>query len=214
MVNHYTANKRRRSNDAYTPGGDPNKRPDYATITYSKIIKKLFPDVPLVIGGIEASLRRVTHYDYWSDKLMPGILVDTQADLLFYGMGEKSIIEFVNLAKKGVPVQNITNIPQTVVLVDKDTPYATKKEWDELEIASHEDCLADKKKFSRNFMHIEEESNKVKAKKLVQKVGNKQIVVNPPWPPFSEEEIDKVYDLPYTRLPHPQIQEQRHHPSL
>ncbi len=203
MVNHYTANKRKRSNDAYTPGGEANKRPDYATITYSRIIKKLYPDVPLVIGGIEASLRRVTHYDYWSGKLMPGILEDTKADLLFYGMGEKSIIDFVRLVQRGVPVHSITNIAQTVFMTGADDHYATKKEWDELEIASHEECLADKKKFSRNFMFIEEESNKVKAKKLVQRIRDKKIVVNPPWPPFSEKEIDRVYDLPYTRLPHP-----------
>jgi len=126
MVNHYTANKRKRSNDAYTPGGKPNFRPDYTTITYSKIIKDLFPDTPLIIGGIEASLRRLTHYDYWSDKLMPGILADTEADLLFYGMGEKSLVEFVKLVQKGVPVKSLTTIPQTVFKVSQDDDYATK----------------------------------------------------------------------------------------
>ncbi|MBN1819771.1 MAG: YgiQ family radical SAM protein [Prolixibacteraceae bacterium] len=203
MVNHYTANKRLRSNDAYTPGGKPGFRPDYTTITYSKIIRKLFPDVPLIIGGIEASLRRLTHYDYWSDKLMPGILADTQADLLFYGMGEKSLVEFVNLFQKGVPVKNLTTIPQTVFMIGENEEYASKPKWDEFELASHEECLQNKKSFARNFMHIEEESNKVDSRKLVQKVGNKKLVVNPPWPPLSEKEIDRVYDLPYTRLPHP-----------
>ncbi|RIH65387.1 YgiQ family radical SAM protein [Mariniphaga sediminis] len=203
MVNHYTANKRRRSNDAYTPGGRTGQRPDYASIVYSNILKKLFPEVSLIIGGIEASLRRLTHYDYWSDKLMPSILVESGADLLFYGMGEKAIVEFARLVQRGVPVENLTTIPQTVFCVEEDARYATKKEWDELELASHEDCLADKKKFARNFMHIEEESNKMEAKKLVQRVGNRKVVTNPPWPVFSEQEIDRVYDLPYTRLPHP-----------
>jgi uncharacterized radical SAM protein YgiQ len=203
MVNHYTAGKRKRHNDSYTPGGRAGQRPDYATITYSKILKDLYPDVPIVIGGIEASLRRLTHYDYWSDKLMPSILVDTKADLLFYGMGEKSILEFARLVKRGIPINNLTSIPQTVFQADENENYATKKSWDELELASHETCLKDKKEFARNFMHIEEESNKMEAKKLVQRYGNKKIVVNPPWPTFKEKEIDRIYDLPYTRLPHP-----------
>ncbi|KJF45079.1 YgiQ family radical SAM protein [Draconibacterium sediminis] len=203
MVNHYTAGKRKRSNDAYTPGGQIGKRPDYATITYSKILKELYPDVPLVIGGIEASLRRLTHYDYWSDRLMPSILADTQADLLFYGMGEKSIVDFARLVKRGIPVDSLTTIPQTVFMVDADEAYATKKNWDELELASHDTCLQEKKEYARNFMHIEEESNKMEAKKLVQRIGDKKVVVNPPWPTFKEKEIDRIYDLPYTRLPHP-----------
>jgi uncharacterized radical SAM protein YgiQ len=203
MVNHYTANKRKRFDDAYTPGGLAGFRPDYTTVTYSKILKTLFPDVPLIIGGIEASLRRVTHYDYWSDKLMPGILVDSQADLLFYGMGEKSVVEFVKLVKKGVPVKTLTNFPQTVAMVGLYEDYSTNPKWDELELFSHEACLDSKKNYAINFRHIEEESNKVEAKKLIQKVGNKKLVVNPPWPPLSEKEIDRIYDLPYTRLPHP-----------
>jgi uncharacterized radical SAM protein YgiQ len=203
MVNHYTAGKRKRGSDAYTPGGKAGFRPDYATIVYSKIVKELFPDIPLIIGGIEASLRRVTHYDYWSDKLMPSILVDSAADMLFYGMGEKSIVEFAQLIQKGIPISKLTTIPQTSFLVENDEIYATKKNWDEFELSSHEECLIDKKKYARNFMHIEEESNKMEAKKLTQKVGNKKIVVNPPWPTFKESEIDRVYDLPYTRLPHP-----------
>ena len=203
MVNHYTAGKRRRTDDAYTVGGKAGFRPDYATIVYSQILKKLYPEIPLVIGGIEASLRRVTHYDYWSDKLKPSILVDSGADMLFYGMGEKSIVEFAQLMQKGIPVTKLTTIPQTSFLVDLDEDYATRKNWDEFELSSHEECLKDKKKYARNFMHIEEESNKMEAKKLTQKVGDKKIVVNPPWPTFKENEIDRVYDLPYTRLPHP-----------
>lgn len=203
MVNHYTAGKRRRSDDAYSPSGRAGHRPDYATIVYSQIIKRLYPEVPLILGGIEASLRRLTHYDYWSDKLMPSILVDAGADLLFYGMGEKSIVEFTTLIERGVPIDKITTIPQTAFLTKNSFDYPTKKEWELFELASHEDCLADKKKFARNFMYIEEESNKKEARLLVQKVGNRQVLVNPPWPVFSEEEIDRVYDLPYTRLPHP-----------
>jgi len=203
MVNHYTAGKRKRNDDAYTPGGRAGARPDYATIVYSQILKKLYPDVPLVIGGIEASLRRVTHYDYWSDKLMPSILADTKADLLFYGMGEKSITEFARLVQRGIPIETLTTIPQTVFMVDADEEYATKKNWDELELASHETCLKEKKEYARNFMHIEEESNKMEAKKLVQRIGDRKVVVNPPWPTFKENEIDKIYDLPYTRMPHP-----------
>ncbi len=206
MVNHYTAGKRKRSTDAYTPGGKAGFRPDYATIVYSKILKELFPDAPLIIGGIEASLRRVTHYDYWSDKLMPSILIDSGADMLFYGMGEKSITDFARLVQKGVPINTLTSIPQTSFLVDTDEDYATKKSWDEFELASHEECLNDRRKFARNFMYIEEESNKMEARKLTQQVGAKKVVVNPPWPTFNESEIDRVYDLPYTRLPHPRYQ--------
>ncbi len=203
MVNHYTAGKRKRTDDAYTPGGKAGFRPDYATIVYSQILKKLYPETPLVIGGIEASLRRVTHYDYWSDKLMPSILVDSGADLLFYGMAEKSIAEFAQLIQKGVSVKSLTTIPQTVFITGDDEQYATRKNWDEFELTSHEECLKDRKKYARNFMYIEEESNKMEAKKLIQRIGNNKIVVNPPWPTFKEAEIDRVYDLPYTRLPHP-----------
>ncbi|HCR90172.1 MAG TPA: YgiQ family radical SAM protein [Prolixibacteraceae bacterium] len=203
MVNHYTANKRKRSTDAYTPGGESGKRPDYATVVYCTILKKLHPDIPLVIGGIEASLRRVTHYDYWEDRLHPSILKDSGADLLFYGMGEKSIIEYARLVQRGVNALKLTNIPQTAFLVDQNEKYATQKKWNELTLASHEECLQDKKKYAKNFMHIEEESNKVEASKLIQHIGNQQVVVNPPWPPLEEQEIDRFYDLPFTRLPHP-----------
>lgn len=203
MVNHYTANKRKRSDDAYTPGGESGKRPDYASIVYCNILKKLYPETPLIVGGIEASLRRVTHYDYWQDRLRPSILEDAQADLLFYGMGEKSIIEYARLVQRGVDGRKLTNLPQTVFKVALDSNYATQKKWNEIQLHSHEECLQDKKKYAQNFMHIEEESNKVEASKLTQQVGNHQIVVNPPWPPLTESEIDRFYDLPFTRLPHP-----------
>ena len=203
MVNHYTANKRLRSNDAYTSGGQQHKRPDYAAVVYCNILKKLYPDVPIMLGGIEASLRRVTHYDYWQDKLKPSILIDSKADLLFYGMGEKSILDFTHLVQRGVDARTITNLPQTAFLTAKDDFYATNKKWNNIDLFSHEECLVDKKKFAKNFMHIEEESNKSEANKITQQIGNQQVVVNPPWPPLEEKEIDRFYDLPFTRLPHP-----------
>lgn len=203
MVNHYTANKRRRSNDAYTPGDRAGARPDYATVVYSNILKNIYPDVPLIVGGIEASLRRLTHYDYWSDKLMPGILVDSKADLLFYGMGEKSIVEFIRLMKADTPVKSITTIPQTAFLVGSEQQYETHSDWEEIELFSHETCLSDKLSYAKNFRHIEEESNKAAGAKLIQRVGEKRIVVNPAWPPLDTGELDSFYDLPFTRLPHP-----------
>jgi len=213
MVNHYTANKRKRSNDAYTPGGRQGQRPDYAATVYCNILKDLFPDVPLVVGGIEASLRRVTHYDYWSDKLKPSILVDSKADMLFYGMGEKSILEYTKLIQKGVDPKKLTNIPQTAFLVSKDGEYVTNKKWNTVKLYSMEECQQDKKKYAKNFMHIEEESNKVEANVIIQEVGNQQVVVNPPWPPLEEKEIDRFYDLPFTRLPHPRYKNKEEIPA-
>lgn len=203
MVNHYTANKRRRSADAYTPGGQTDKRPDYALTVYCKILKQLYPEIPLIAGGIEASLRRVTHYDYWRDELRPSVLKDCQADLLFYGMGEKSLIDYARLVQRGVDPFRLTNIPQTAFLTSMNDEYSTQKKWNTIELYPHEECLQDKKKFARNFMHIEEESNKAEANKIVQRIGDQQVVVNPPWPPLSEKEIDRFHDYPFTRLPHP-----------
>ncbi|MDO8930016.1 MAG: YgiQ family radical SAM protein [Bacteroidota bacterium] len=213
MVNHYTANKRKRSNDAYTPGGKAGQRPDYAATVYCNILKDLYPDVPLVVGGIEASLRRVTHYDYWSDKLKPSILVDSRADMLFYGMGEKSILEYTELIRKGVDYKKITNIPQTAFLVSKEEQYATNKKWNSMKLYSYEECLEDKKKYAQNFMHIEEESNKVEANVLTQEVGTREVIINPPWPPLEEKEIDRFYDLPFTRLPHPRYKNKEEIPA-
>lgn len=206
MVNHYTAGKRRRSDDAYTAGGKAGFRPDYATTVYTRILKSLYPEVPVILGGIEASLRRVTHYDYWSDRLMPSILADSGADLLFYGMAEKSLSEFVRLVQRGVPIPKITNLPQTAFMVPQGSAYATQPGWEVLELASHEECLADKKTYARNFRHIEEESNKMKARKLTQAIGEEMVVINPPWPPLTEKEMDRIWDLPYTRMPHPRYQ--------
>ena len=203
MVNHYTAAKRRRSDDAYTPGNRSGARPDMPTIVYTKILKELFPDTPVIIGGIEASLRRFTHYDYWKDSLKPSILHESQADMLVYGMGEKPLTEICRMLQRGIPFQSLTNIPQTSVIRHKDEKYATNKKWQTITLASHEECLSDKRKYATNFRYIEEESNSIHAAKLVQPIGDELIIVNPPYPPMTTTEIDAIYDLPFTRLPHP-----------
>ncbi len=203
MVNHYTANKRLRSDDAYTPGGKAGFRPDYATDTYTNILKKLFPDTPVIIGGIEASLRRVTHYDYWKDTLKPGILASSKADLLVYGMGEKPLKEILRLLNKGVPFNSLTTIPQTAYICKKEETKANKN-WSDITLFSHDECLKDKIKYARNFRHVEEESNRWQAARLIQGIDSKHnIVINPPYPPLSTKELDASFDLPYTRLPHP-----------
>ncbi len=199
MVNHYTANKRLRSDDAYTADGKAGMRPDYATITYCNILKKIYPDVPVIIGGIEASLRRFTHYDYWSDKLMPSILIDSKADLLVYGNGEKPLREILRKLKEGLQINQMKDIPQTSYLA-KEVPAS---KWKDITLVSHEVCLKDKKLYVSNFKHIEVESNRMEADRLLQQAGDRWVVVNPPYAPLTEEELDASFDLPYTRLPHP-----------
>ncbi len=203
MVSNYTASKRRRDKDAYTPNGDKGFRPDYATIVYSKILKEKFPDVPVLLGGIEASLRRVTHYDYWSDQLKPTILEDSGADMLVYGMGEQPLREVVNLLQKGVPFSSLKTIQQTAFLLEKDAKIPKNKNWDDVEISSHDVCLKDKKSFASNFKIIEQESNKLYARRIFQDVGDRTLIINPPFETMTEKEIDASFDLPYTRLPHP-----------
>ena len=198
MINHYTANKRLRSDDAYTPDRRAGMRPDYPSIVYTKILKELYPDVPVVLGGIEASLRRLTHYDYWQDKLRPGILIDSPADLLIYGMGELPIRELVTRLQKGEAFDQLRDIRQTAYLTNKE-----EKNPDDIVLFSHEECLRDKLKQAKNFRHIEEESNKYNASRILQQAGKQTIVVNPPFPPMTEAEVDASFDLPYTRLPHP-----------
>ncbi len=201
MINHYTANKRLRSDDAYTPDRRPGLRPDYPSIVYTRILKELYPDIPVVLGGIEASLRRLTHYDYWQDKLLPGILADSPADLLIYGMGELPLMELVTRLQAGTPFHELKDIRQTVYLAKKEEIQAGT---DDIELFSHNECLKDKLKQAKNFRHIEEESNKYNASRILQQTtGNRTIVVNPPFPPMTEEQIDASFDLPYTRLPHP-----------
>ena len=203
MINHYTAAKRRRSTDAYTPGGEINFRPDYAATVYSKILKKIYPDVPVILGGIEASLRRVTHYDYWSDRLKPTILAESGADMLIYGMAENPLREILRLMDKGVPVSSLNTIPQTAFFLKEEETLPKNKNWQTIELASHEACLKDKKTFASNFKHIEKESNRVQANRLTQKIAKRLLVINPPYPTMSEKEIDASFDLPYTRMPHP-----------
>ncbi|MDI9867729.1 YgiQ family radical SAM protein [Flectobacillus roseus] len=203
MVNHYTANKRLRSNDSYTPGGEAGYRPDYATTVYTKILKELYPDVPVLIGGIEASLRRVTHYDYWQDRLMPTILEDSGADLLVYGMGEQPLRELLRLVKQGIPMNTIKNVNQIAYLQPSNEPLQEFNGWETVELASHEVCLKDKIKYASNFKIVEVESNKWQANRITQQVGKKTLVINPPFKTMEETEMDKSFDLPYTRLPHP-----------
>ncbi len=202
MVNHYTAARRKRSTDAYTPGGKAGFRPDYAASVYTKILKQLYPEVPVLIGGIEASLRRVTHYDYWADKLFPNILEMSGADMLVYGMGETPLREIVRLLQKGVPFHAIDTVLQTAIQRHPDG-VPKNKNWEDLWLNSHEHCLRDKIAFAANFKHVEQQSNKVQAKRILQEVNGQTLVINPPYPPMAEEEIDASFDLPYTRLPHP-----------
>ena len=201
MVNKYTANRRLRSEDAYSPDGRHDLRPEYPTIVYSRILRQLYPDVPIILGGIEASLRRLTHYDYWQDRLRPCILCDAPSDLIIYGMGEKPILELArrlaDLAGEGFPTTIPHDIPQTVYLTKDITPLP-----DDIILHSHEQCLKDKRSQAENFRHIEEQSNMMHASRLLQRVGNDMVVVNPPYPPMTTEELDASFDLPYTRVPH------------
>jgi uncharacterized radical SAM protein YgiQ len=203
MVNHYTANKRLRSTDAYTPGGQAGFRPDYASTIYSQILKSIYPDVPVVLGGIEASLRRVTHYDYWKDQLMPSILVDSGADLLVYGMGDQPLRTLLKLMKRGVPFHQAKTINQVAFLNPKSEELPRNKNWETVELASHETCLVDKIQYATNFKIVEVESNKWEANRIIQHVGDQTLVINPPFKTMTENEIDQSFDLPYTRLPHP-----------
>jgi len=203
MVNHYTANKRLRSNDSYTPGGEAGFRPDYATTVYTKILKEIYPDVPVLIGGIEASLRRVTHYDYWADRLFPSILVDSGADMLVYGMGEQPLRDIMKGVKEGRSLRDLTHIPQVAFLQSASEALPAIAAWETVELASHEVCLQDKIKYASNFKIVEVESNKWQANRITQRVGEELLVINPPFKTMEEVEMDKSFDLPYTRMPHP-----------
>ena len=208
MVNKYTANKRLRSEDAYTPDGRHDMRPEYPTIVYTKILKKLWPEVPVIIGGIEASLRRLTHYDYWQDTVRKSILIESGADLLVYGMGEKPIIELCQRMKESPYIP--TDVPQTVYVVKgKQAIPPSISDKEDIILHSHEACVSDKKKEAENFRFIEEESNKYEAARILQHAGNSMVVVNPPYPPMTQGELDQSFDLPYTRLPHPKYKGKR-----
>lgn len=232
MVNKYTANRRLRSEDAYSPDGRHDMRPEYPTLVYTRILKRLYPDVPVILGGIEASLRRLTHYDYWSETIKPSILVDSDADLIVYGMGEKPTTEIArrlcNMLASNHPlldydedgeariglrafreaIQAGEPVLQTVSIYNKESiPGGITP--DDLVLHSHEDCLTHPQWQAENFRHIEEESNKYKAQRIIQPTGKRFVVVNPPYPPLSQAELDHSFDLPYTRLPHPKYKGKR-----
>ena len=204
MVNKYTAARRLRSEDAYSPDGRHDMRPEYPTIVYTKILKQLFPDVPVVLGGIEASMRRLTHYDYWQDRLRPSILCDSGADMITYGMGEKTTLELARRLNEGETVSDITDLPQTVYLSADVQPTT-----DDIVLHSHEECLRNRRAQAENFRHIEEQSNMMHARRLLQEVGGRYVVVNPPYPPMTTAELDASFDLPYTRQPHPKYKGKR-----
>ena len=206
MVNHYTAAKRRRSDDAYTPEGRAGMRPDYCTVTYCRILKQLYPDVPVIIGGIEASMRRLTHYDYWQDRLMPSILVDSGADLLVYGMGEQAMTEIADrLSTFDFRLSALHSIPQTAYI----TSDQSELPQDAIMLASHEQALKDKRAHAENFRLMEIESNKIHQTTLVQPVGDRWVVVNPSYPPMTTEQLDAIYDLPFQYTPHPKYKDKR-----
>lgn len=215
MVNKYTANKRLRSEDAYTPDGRHDKRPEYPTIVYTKILKELFPDVPVVLGGIEASMRRLTHYDYWQDRLRPSVLLDSGADLLIYGMGEKGIVEVANRLKaysdvaqdEADKVNPLHGIKQTAYLTDRKDAF--RADDTTIFLHSHEQCLKDKRSQAQNMKIIEEQSNMLHAQRIVQPAEGKLVVVEPPFPLMTTAELDRIYDLPFTRLPHPKYRDKR-----
>lgn len=201
MVNHYTAARRKRSDDAYTPDGRAGMRPDYPTIVYSQILKQLYPDVPVIAGGIEASLRRVSHYDYWQDRLRPSILVDAPVDMIVYGMGEIPVTQIADRLAAGESLSSLTNIPQTALLLPADVTPAPDN--DNIILASFETCLRDKRSQATNFKHVEQQSNRMHGATIWQPHGKKTVKINPMLPPMSTKEIDASFDPPYTRLPHP-----------
>lgn len=208
MVNHYTANRRRRSDDAYTPDGRAGARPDYPTIVYSKILKEIWPDVPIVAGGIEASLRRLAHYDYWQDKLRPSIMMDAPVDIITYGMGELATITIADALRDGASIESLTAVPQTIVRRPiSEIPTATSDT--DIVMHSFEDCLKSKRDHAENFRNIEIESNKWHGRTMWQRTGDIAIKVNPMNPPMTSEQIDASFDLPYTRLPHPRYKGKR-----
>lgn len=207
MVNRYTANRRLRSDDAYTPDARPDKRPDNAGVTYCRCIRQALGDVPIVMGGIEASMRRLTHYDYWQDRLRESIAIESRADLLVYGMGEKAMVEIARRLDAGEDIRTLTDIPQTVYVRGKDDFAGT--DVGDIVLHTHEECLRDRRAQADNFRYIEEESNKMEASRIIQAAGDVVVVVNPPYPPMTQAEIDHTFDLPYTRMPHPKYRDKR-----
>lgn len=220
MVNHYTAARRRRSDDAYTPGGRHGARPDYPTIVYSEILRRLYPDVPIIAGGIEASLRRNSHYDYWQDRLRPSILADAPVDMIVYGMGERPILEIARRLDAGEKISDITDVPQTVVwqplgaapkgeAESAETIDGEKSVGEHIILHSFEECLRSPRLQSENFRHIEQQSNRWQGATLWQRHGQRMVKVNPMYPPMTTEEVDRTFDMAYTRLPHPRYKGKR-----
>lgn len=223
MVNKYTANRRLRSEDAYSPDGRHDMRPEYPTIVYTKILKKLFPDVPVVLGGIEASLRRVTHYDYWKEKLMPCILAESGADIIVYGMGELPLVDICKTidnhilhgknelfctAEQFSSLMRKYPVRQTVTLQEENYISGGIRP-DDIILHSHEECLSNKRFYAENFKHVEEQSNRLHPQRILQRLDTRYVVVNPPYPPMTTEQIDRSFDFPYTRLPHPKYKNKR-----
>ena len=213
MVNHYTAARRLRSDDAYTPGGKSGFRPDYPTIVYTQILKKLFPDTPVIIGGIEASMRRLTHYDYWKDQLDQSILLTSGADILVYGMGEQPIREISRQMKNGVSAGSLKTIPQTAIVLNKEDKIPFHEKWKDITLNSFEKCVKDKNFYSENFLKFEKESNRIEQARLIEPSGDKKVVVNPPYQPMTESETDSTYDLPFKYLPHPRYNKKEDIPA-
>ena len=206
MVNHYTARRRKRSEDAYTPGGRPGYRPDMASVVYTRILKQLYPDTPVLLGGVEASMRRLSHYDYWEDRVRPSVLLESGADMLVYGMAEMPFMRVIELLERGVPFSSLHNMLQTVFVNGKDDPLPPLKGRKETFLPSHEACLSDKRVFADTFRIIEEASNRTDPDRLIQPHGDKMVVVNPPFPLPDRPGTDLPWDLPFTRLPHPRYQ--------
>lgn len=219
MVNKYTAAKRFRSEDAYSPDGKHSMRPEYATIVYSNILKSIYPDVPVIIGGIEASMRRFTHYDYWQDSLRKSILVDSKADVLVYGMGEQPIIALTSAMKEHLTASDAEYVTagdaRAISRGIRQTGYLARRdevlfdEENDRRLAPHSECMKSKEKQAANFLAIEKESNRVNAKRLLQETDEGVVVINPPFPTMTTEQLDHSFDLPYTRLPHPKYKGKR-----
>jgi uncharacterized radical SAM protein YgiQ len=202
-----------RSDDAYTPGGKAGFRPDYPTIVYTKILKEIFPDVPVVIGGIEASMRRLTHYDYWKDKLEPSILISSGADMLIYGMGEQPVRDLLKHLSQGIPFSSLKTIPQTSVAIKRDEPMPVQNLWKDISLHSFEKCFKDKTLFAENFVTFEKESNRIESGRLTEATGDLKVIINPPFPPMEEEVADRSFDLPYMYLPHPRYNKKEDIPA-
>lgn len=204
MVNHYTAARRLRHEDAYTPDGQFGRRPDRAVTVYTKILKRLWPDVPVVIGGVEASLRRLAHYDYWDNSIHPSILVDSGADWLCYGMGERTMLELTRAIESGRNLRQMENIAQLAFY-----RKGVCKLDGALVLHSYEQCLEEPRAFAENFHQIEVHANMLTPQTLVEPVGDGYVRVNPPLPPATTEEMDSFWDLPFTKKPHPRYKGKR-----